>query len=1116
MTKWAVNFCFTNRPEPIVRLPSVPSAHGTLRSLPTPSSVSSRWTLFFFFPFQKRHFLRVAAGSPLCLPSFSFYSFAFLISWSYRYCTVFKEARSFNQSLANWNMSGVTNAKAMLSNARSFDSDVSGWDVAQIENPGGMFTSAIALSFGREILEKWDFSAATNIGYIFAYANPSFTGDLCTPSWLRTQSLPADKTTAAFTDVPAGVICCERGNYLVSEIGQKTTTSYCAPCETGKYQEQSMFDQVTSCKTCALGWAIMNGSATSMPCEKCVPGQYQDDSGDARTSWGCKICGTGKYSETGATTCTLCAAGQYQDLEGIGSCKACPEGFAQADTGKPFCLPCIKGEFQGQAGQSVCGQCEANEFSPNTKELSCTLCPAGQSSLAQSGACQQCTSGRFGAAAGAGCQDCTKGQFQKQAGQSECTPIEAGWYGVNGANTTKNSDQIKCPAGKSGAGGAAGCESCAVGKFTERASESVCENCPIGYTAASEGSTKCISCGVGTYGLSHNTCTSCPEGWHRSDEQTDYTTCVVCPRGRSSSYAGSSVCLDCGAGTFGAATDGTCSACPSGFYRGAEDNTTACTQCGKGFETPAAGAVSCAACESGKFGSASGVCTACPAGKYQELKGQSICTDCDVDTFLEKEGRRSKSDCVKCKLYAPHTTTAGVTGVSDKVQGCVCSGADKGATRGTEAYRGYYTLPAEEQTTAVEPSKKENNTKEEAAATHSVCAPCPTGADCSNTNSTLAQLTALPGFWRYDFDSNVFTDCARAFRSSPSPYQEAVKRCCPVDVETGLSVCLNSSSATPLDAQCADASRGLMCTECVDGYVKMGNECRECAGGASMGTGFAALTFMCGLITLMVLMCLGCGKGSSAMSKKNAAVFGHLKILIAFLQVLVSMPSVMSDISFPANFLSFTIPLLVFNFDFASIFSWTACGLAVPFLKQTVFHVVFLPMAVISVGLGNVLFNCLKRPKDHLVRSARRAKTSKILLLMILLMYTGLTTRMFTLFKCSSVEGIPGKILFEADWSVECYVGEHASMMIVGVVFLILYIFGIPLIMLFLLCKNKGSLHDTTHKNHSEISFALGGIYQQVCAVCLPRGFPFVAVVLLTDSLPAPTDPPTNHPHLFF
>ena len=55
-------------------------------------------------------------------------------------------------------MSGVTNAKAMLSNARSFDSDVSGWDVANIEDAGNIFTSAKALSFGREILEKWDYN----------------------------------------------------------------------------------------------------------------------------------------------------------------------------------------------------------------------------------------------------------------------------------------------------------------------------------------------------------------------------------------------------------------------------------------------------------------------------------------------------------------------------------------------------------------------------------------------------------------------------------------------------------------------------------------------------------------------------------------------------------------------------------------------------------------------------------------------------------------------------------------------------------------------------------------------------------------------------------------------
>ena len=239
-----------------------------------------------------------------------------------------KEARMFNQSLSNWNMSGVTNAKAMFSNARSFNSDISGWDVDQIEQFGSFFVSTKALSFGSQILEKWDLPVTKDISYMFAYAHTSFSGDLCTPSWLRTQSFDDNKLTAAFTEVPAKVICCDRGNYLVSELGAQSTTSYCAPCETGKFQEQGMFDQVTSCKACSIGQAIMNESATSRPCEKCVPGLYQDDHGDARSSWGCKTCGTGKFSLLGAPTCTLCAPGQFQDGEGFGSCKACPKGYA--------------------------------------------------------------------------------------------------------------------------------------------------------------------------------------------------------------------------------------------------------------------------------------------------------------------------------------------------------------------------------------------------------------------------------------------------------------------------------------------------------------------------------------------------------------------------------------------------------------------------------------------------------------------------------------------------------------------------------------------------------------------------------------------------------------------
>jgi hypothetical protein len=61
-------------------------------------------------------------------------------------------------------------------------------------------------------------------------------------------------------------------------------------------------------------------------------------------------------------------------------------------------------------------------------------------------------------------------------------------------------------------------------------------------------------------------------------------------------------------------------------------------------------------------------------------------------------------------------------------------------------------------------------------------------------------------------------------------------------------------------------------------------------------------------------------------------------------------------------------------------------------------------------------------------------------------------------------------------------VGEHATMMGLGVVFMCMYIAGIPLLMFFILYKNRKALHNENHPKHEEVLFEFGGLYSQVRA----------------------------------
>ena len=88
----------------------------------------------------------------------------------------------------------------------------------------------------------------------------------------------------------------------------------------------------------------------------------------------CAPCSTGKYqNEEGKTSCKNCAAGQYQDEVGQSECKLCPLGQYQYDTGKTECIPCPCGKYQDEEGQSSCKTCNAETYQPNKGQSGCLI-----------------------------------------------------------------------------------------------------------------------------------------------------------------------------------------------------------------------------------------------------------------------------------------------------------------------------------------------------------------------------------------------------------------------------------------------------------------------------------------------------------------------------------------------------------------------------------------------------------------------------------------------------------------------------------------------------------------------------------------------------------------------
>ena len=88
---------------------------------------------------------------------------------------------------------------------------------------------------------------------------------------------------------------------------------------------------------------------------------------------------------------------------------------------------------------------------------------------------------------------------------------------------------------------------------------------------------------------------------------------------------------------------------------------------------------------------------------------------------------------------------------------------------------------------------------------------------------------------------------------------------------------------------------------------------------------------------------------------KGNGYFGQLKIILAFVQILSSMPGVFDTVPWPIGFIEFTFPLNFVNLDFLSVFMAESCSLSIPFLDQFVLHMI-LPVASMMAVL--VAYQC--------------------------------------------------------------------------------------------------------------------------------------------------------------
>ena len=300
------------------------------------------------------------------------------------------------------------------------------------------------------------------------------------------------------------------------------------------------------------------------------------------------------------------------------------------------------------------------------------------------------------------------------------------------------------------------------------------------------------------------------------------------------------------------------------------------------------------------------------------------------------------------------------------------------------------------------------------------------------------------------------------------------------------------ASTTFIDAnvQCTQGYTGNLCASCATNFVRQGEDCKYCKGGADTGLAFAGLILLCLFIFVVMLVILS--QFHKIQNHQTASrYFGQLKITIMFLQLVSAMPVSLDSVRWPDSFRFLAINLYFVNFEFLQLFDLSSCSLSVHPLNRFAVHICFVPfllmtsLAAYKVSLliyqraPSSIQNALGRSKLRRVRLVRRGMTFKMCLTLFILLYPGLGTRIFGVLRCSKIQGLEDLQWFQQDLSLECYTseGQHAQYLQAAVWAICLIVLGFPMLIGVMLWRNRKHLHDTSTSQHQHVKFTLGSVY---------------------------------------
>ena len=884
----------------------------------------------------------------------------------------------------------------------------------------------------------------------------------------------------------------------------KESMTECIDCEIGQYSNKERI----KCVDCEVGKAKNEGKA-SLSCDDCQSGQFQSLVGQAL----CIDCIAGSYTNTSLQTkCIGCPSGFSQGSPGESSCDVCPYGTISNNIkGSDKCEDCNKGTMVDMTtDQTECLDCSVGTFSPEIRAIKCEKCPVGWvNDIGGSFKCVICVAGQFQALVGnTSCINCPAGWSAGTEGNSGCTKCGYGTISnkkhgsdicvdcLKGQMVDMKTDQTVC-------------FDCSVGTFSAENKAIECEKCPIGWINPMSGSFKCSICDAGQFQPleGKTSCTNCPIGWANLDKGEDKgSRCVECEAGFYMGDLGSSSaeCKECSTGRFAKNKNSReCTNCPAGYFnsKDTEGDKIRCYPCSLGEYQSKEGQTSCKSCSLLGFGEIGDPMTEqeastntfqCVCPKYTFNTNNAV----DQTFFATDDGKVSNNKC-------------GTT-LERGRSGAICGNS--------EQCRNIFVLIAEKQNEGliIEAGDPQDCPAKCDSPNTQVSDLLTMPGWWRENNQSLYFLDC-----KADGTDRWMTDCpgdpkARLIDSlndlnnvTRRLLLDVIPKTTPMlHARRQLTSVMNVSNGTlsdinTYDSQCAAKTHGAMCGACMDGYTRQGGICKICQRSYTLPYSLMFIIFLLVMLVASVLTRSALKKlkkeqeeqetdgegskdaggkigtkdavkllagnitaASKVMSQSRKKTIQQVqqstKQLITFGQILSSVTITFDSIPWPITFRTLSLNIQLANFD---VFGWIqgidrpdACSLTLPFIQLFYYHMALLPVILIASMLVYILLGpCFK---GKLGSNARIDTLWQIINLSMFCLYPGLAQRIFQIFRCTTVTFYPEKVQYMSnDFNVRCYGDEHTYATHVAIVFMVLFVLGIPAFMFTTLYRNKHILH---------------------------------------------------------